>query len=65
MHEYIVIQLKIFNYDQVSEDFSKTVPNIVIEDKIHNMLLGKFRLQAIVYHICCSPFQGRYKSSVK
>ena len=63
----IVIQLKIFNYDQVSKDFRKTVPNFVIEDKIDNinMLLGTFQLQPIVYHIGCSPFQGHYKSSKK
>ena len=53
----MVIQL-IFNYDQVSKEFSKTVPNLVIEEKIYNILLGTFQLQAIVYHIGCSPFQG-------
>ena len=65
VEKYMVIQLKIFNFDQVSEDFNKTVPNFAIEDKINNMVLGTFRLQAIVYHIGCSPFQGHYKSSVK
>ena len=62
---YMVIQLEIFNYDQVSKDFSKTVPNLKIEEKIHNILLETFQLQAIVYHIGCSPFRGHYKSSVK
>ena len=60
----MVIQL-IFNYDQVSKEFSKTVPNLVIEEKIYNILLGTFQLQAIVSHIGCSPFRGNYKSFVK
>ena len=40
--KYMVIQLKIFNYDQESKGFSKTVPHLVMEDKIHNinMFLG-------------------------
>ena len=57
--------IEIFNYDQVSKDFSKTVPSLLIEEKIQNMLLGRFKLQAIVYHIGWSLFRGHYKSSVK
>ena len=53
----MVIRLKMFHYKKVS--------NLVIEDKIHNILLGKFHLQSIVYPICYSLFQGRYKSSLK
>ena len=49
VEKYMVSQLKIFNYDdQVSKDFNKTVANLVIEEKIHNMLLGTFQLQAII-----------------
>lgn len=47
------------------EGFSKTVPNLVNEQKIYNMLLGTFQIQGIICHIGCSPFQGHYKSSVK
>ena len=47
------------------KDFSKTVSNRVIEEKIHNMPSGTFQLQAIVYHVGCSRFWGHYKSSVK
>ena len=67
VEKHIIIQLKIFNYEQVSKDLSKTVPNFVIEDKIDNinMPLGTFQLQPIVYHIGCSPFQEHYKSSKK
>ena len=59
----MVIQFKIFNYDQVFKDFSKTVSNLVIEEKIDNMPFGSFQLQAVVYQIGCSPFRGHYKSS--
>ena len=63
VEKYMVSQSKIFNY-QVSKGFSKTVPNLVIEEKIRNMLLGTFQLQVIVYPIDCSLFRG-HKSSVK
>ena len=34
VEKYMVIQLEIFNYDPMSKDFSKTVPNLITEEKI-------------------------------
>ena len=62
---YMVIHLKVFNYDQMLKDFSKTLYNLIIEEKIHNMVLGTFQLEAIIFHFGCFHFRGRYKSSVK
>ena len=62
VEKHMVIQLKVLNYDQVFKDFSKTVPNLAIRDKIYNMHLGTFQVQATVYHIGCFSFQGHYKS---
>ena len=38
----MVIQFKKFNYDQLFKDFSKTVSNLVIEEKIITCLWGHF-----------------------
>ena len=34
VEKYMVIQLEIFNYEPMSKDFSKTVPNLIIGEKI-------------------------------
>ena len=49
VEKYMVIQLKIFKYDQISKDFSKTVANLMIQEKMHNILLGTSQLQEIVH----------------
>ena len=43
----------------------KTTPNLIIEEEFQNILLGKFDLKGVVYHIGDSIALGHYVSSVK
>merc|ERR1712083_414574 len=46
-------------------DAFKIIPNLIIEEEINNILLGKLRLCAVVYHIGNSPYHGHYVCAVK
>ena len=63
--ECMIIQLKTFGYDQITRQPFKTIPKLVIEEEINNILLGKLKLLAIVYHIGTSPNHGHYVTAVK
>ena len=63
--KYIILQLKTFGYDRISQQPFKRIPNLRIEEQVDNILLGKLDLIAIVYHIGDSPIQGHYVSCVK
>ena len=62
--KYFIIQLKIFGYNGITDAF-KIIPNLIIEEEINNILLGKLRLCAVVYHIGNSPYHGHYVCAVK
>lgn len=63
--KYLTVQIKTFDYDRIHQQLCKKVPNLRIEEQIHNILLGKLNLCAIIYHIGNSPNQGHYVASVK
>ena len=64
--KYVIIQLKIFGYNDAFDDGAfKIIPNLIIEEEINNILLGKLSLCAVVYHIGNSPYHGHYVSAVK
>ena len=65
IEKYIILQLKVFGYNKHTQSPFKIVPNLKIEEEITNLVLGKFRLCSIVYHIGDSSFQGHYVCSVK
>ena len=65
IEKYIILQLKTFGYDRISQQPFKRIPNLRIEEEVDNILLGKLNLIAIVYHIGDSPIQGHYVSCVK
>merc|ERR1712147_529150 len=62
--KYFIIQLKIFGYNGIADAF-KIIPNLIIEEEINNILLGKLRLCAVVYHIGNSPYHGHYVCAIK
>merc|ERR1712147_380988 len=62
--KYFIIQLKIFGYNGITDAF-KIIPNLIIEEEINNILLGKLRLCAVVYHIGNSPYHGHYVCAIK
>ena len=51
--------LKIFCYDNITGAF-KIIPNLIIEEETNNILFGKLRLCAVVYHIGNSEYQGHF-----
>ena len=55
IEKYIILQLKTFGYDRISQQPFKRIPNLRIEEEVDNILLGKLNLIAIVYHIGDSP----------
>ena len=65
LSKYMIIQLKVFGYDQTEQKPYKIIPRLYIEEQITSILLGKLNLCAIIYHIGESPVQGHYVSSVK
>ena len=65
VEKYLIIQVKIFNYDKKKKVSMKTTPNLIIEEEFQNILLGKFDLKGVVYHIGDSMARGHYVSSVK
>ena len=65
INKYIIIQLKTFAYNQMTQQIFKTTPNLQIEEQIHNELLGKLNLCAVVYHIGDTPTEGHYMCCVK
>merc|ERR1712083_561993 len=46
-------------------DAFKIIPNLLIEEEINNILLGKLRLCTVVYHIGNSPDRRHYVCAVK
>ena len=63
--KYIVIQLKIFGYDNITGMRFKKNPMIRIEERFHSILLGNLNLRAVVYHVGDTIDQGHYMASVK
>ena len=63
--KYIIMQLKIFGYDRICNRRFKIIPNLIIEEEIDNILLGKLHLCAVIYHIGDSPDQGHYVCAIK
>ena len=63
--KYLIIQLKVFGYDQREQRPYKKIPKLQIEEHINSILLGNLNLCAIIYHIGDSPVQGHYVASVK
>ena len=55
----------VFGFDKHTQGPFKIVPNLTIEEEIINLILGKFCLRAVVYHIGDSTFQGHYVCAVK
>ena len=45
--------------------FKKIIPNVIIDEEFHNILLGTFDLKGVVYHIGGSIAGGLYVSPVK
>ena len=58
----LIIQLIIFGFDRTTNSSKKLAPNLTIETKIENVLLGTLHLQGIVYHHGNSPNSGHYTS---
>ena len=65
LSRYMIIQLKMFGYDQTKQKPYKAIPKLQIEEELSTILLGKLNLCAIVYHIGDSPIQGHYVAAVK
>ena len=65
INKFMIIQLKMFGYDQSKQELYKIVPKLKIEEQVTSILLGKLNLRAIVYHIGNSPVVGHYVASVK
>ena len=65
VEKYMIVQLKIFEFNRDTLAYTKKIPNLFIEEEINNILLGILDLRAVVYHIGDSPFSGHYMSSVK
>ena len=63
--KYIIMQLMIFGYNRNTNHRFKIVPNLIIEEEVSNILLGKLRLCAVIYHIGDSPDQGHYVCAIK
>ena len=49
--KYIIMQLMIFGYDRSTNGRFKIIQNLIIEEEINNILLGKLHLCAVIYHI--------------
>eukprot|EP00111_Clytia_hemisphaerica_P024389 TCONS_00071962-protein len=61
----LIIQLIIFGFDRTTNSSKKLAPNLTIETKVENVLLGTLHLQGIVYHHGNSPNSGHYTAVVK
>ena len=55
----------LFGYDRSCNRRFKIIPNLIIEEEIDNILLGKLHLCAVIYHIGDSPDQGHYVCAIK
>ena len=56
--KYVIMQLKIFGYNRSSNNHFKVVPNLVFEEEMNHILLGKLHLYGEIYHIGESTGQG-------
>ena len=65
INKYIIFQLKIFGFDRDTNQSYKISPNLQIDEEVDNILLGKLKLRAIVYHTGDTPTSGHYMSSVQ
>ncbi|XP_066926765.1 uncharacterized protein [Clytia hemisphaerica] len=61
----LIIQLVIFSFNQTTGAPLKLSPNLAIETKIENILLGTFELTAIIYHHGHTANSGHYTAVVK
>ena len=62
---YLYIGLKIFRYDNRIREERKITPNILIEENLDNLGLGRFTLKGVVYHHGSTAHSGHYTSAVR
>jgi len=63
--DYLIISLGLFRFDQATNTCRKVIPEITIENRIDNILLGTLQLQAVIFHHGETANSGHYTSAVK